>query len=112
MQAFLTMIDPLDISKQQPVAAVTGYNADPAGAILATNLRPLDASATQLRHLFSNALLYLTHQQYYVDYGPAVPRGAGVGSATGTFLLDGRDSGLGVVEAQIVLYVWLSLIHI
>jgi len=106
MQAFLTMIDPLDISKQQPVAAVTGYNADPAGAILATNLRPLDASATQLRHLFSNALLYLTHQQYYVDYGPAVPRGAGVGSATGTFLLDGRDSGLGVVEAQIVLYVW------
>lgn len=77
------------------------------GAIILTTYLPHLMSAEERSRFFANAITYGRYHQMYIDFGPDVPDGIEIATATRSATMDkSRDGSGDYVDLSFVLYVW------
>ncbi|MGQ0534871.1 MAG: PKD domain-containing protein, partial [Methanobacteriota archaeon] len=94
----------LYLSKQDAIVNNTGVVMK--GLIAASSLTPYAMGEREAQNFFGNLILYGVLNNFYLNYGPDIPRGEVVDSAQRIALIDTGREPFGLIELQLVLYVW------
>jgi len=89
------------------VLAVSKPQAFGAGSLILTTWLPSQMAGEEPFRFLANSITYGYYARLYLDFGPPVPKGVAVASATRTLLVDKTAVGDGkLVEVALVLHLW------